>query len=91
MVCGLGSEAGAAMCSHPDVRQIVFTGSVATGINIATAAAKNIVPCVLELGGKSAAIVCSDARHRQFYQLSARRYFHQFWSSLFRHVTRHCA
>ena len=61
MVCGLGSEAGAAMCSHPDVRQIVFTGSVATGINIATAAAKNIVPCVLELGGKSAAIVCSDA------------------------------
>jgi len=34
---------------------------VPTGIAIATAAAQNIVPCVLELGGKSAAIVHADA------------------------------
>jgi alkylhydroperoxidase/carboxymuconolactone decarboxylase family protein YurZ len=45
----------------PDVNQIVFTGSVPTGIAIATAAAQNVVPCVLELGGKSAAIVHDDA------------------------------
>ncbi|MEM9331948.1 MAG: aldehyde dehydrogenase family protein [Pseudomonadota bacterium] len=61
IICGLGSEAGAALSSHPDVNQIVFTGSVPTGIAIASAAAKNVVPCVLELGGKSAAIVHDDA------------------------------
>lgn len=61
ILCGLGHEAGAALAGHPDVNQIVFTGSVPTGIAIATAAAKNVVPCVLELGGKSAAIVHEDA------------------------------
>lgn len=61
ILCGYGHEAGAALTSHPDVRQIVFTGSVETGRTIATAAAQNVVPCVLELGGKSAAIVHSDA------------------------------
>ena len=61
ILCGLGQQAGAALSSHPDVNQIVFTGSVPTGIAIATAAAQNVVPCVLELGGKSAAIVCQDA------------------------------
>ncbi|MEL6415608.1 MAG: aldehyde dehydrogenase family protein [Pseudomonadota bacterium] len=61
ILCGLGHEAGAALAAHSDVNQIVFTGSIETGISIATAAARNIVPCVLELGGKSAAIVHDDA------------------------------
>ena len=61
VLCGTGPEAGAALSGHPDVNQIVFTGSVGTGIAIATAAAGNVVPCVLELGGKSAAIVHADA------------------------------
>ena len=61
ILCGLGAEAGAALSAHRDVNQIVFTGSVPTGVAIATAAAKNVVPCVLELGGKSAAIVHDDA------------------------------
>lgn len=61
VLCGLGSEAGAALSAHPGVNQIVFTGSVPTGIAIAKAAAGNVVPCVLELGGKSAAIVHEDA------------------------------
>ena len=61
ILCGLGKDAGAALAGHVDVNQIVFTGSVATGQAIAVAAAKNIVPCVLELGGKSAAIVHEDA------------------------------
>lgn len=61
ILCGLGHEAGAALSAHPHVNQIVFTGSVPTGVAIATAAARNIVPCVLELGGKSAAIVHDDA------------------------------
>ncbi len=61
ILCGLGHQAGAALSAHPGVNQIVFTGSVATGIAIASAAAKNVVPCVLELGGKSAALVYPDA------------------------------
>ena len=61
ILCGYGQGAGAALVSHAGVNQIVFTGSVETGIAIATAAAKNVVPCVLELGGKSAAIVAEDA------------------------------
>ena len=61
ILCGMGAEAGSALSSHPDVNQIVFTGSVETGIRVATAAAQNVVPCVLELGGKSAAIVMPDA------------------------------
>lgn len=61
LICGWGHEAGEALTSHPDVNQIVFTGSVDTGIRVASNAAKNIVPCVLELGGKSGAIVLPDA------------------------------
>ncbi|WP_016854242.1 aldehyde dehydrogenase family protein [Halomonas smyrnensis] len=61
ILCGYGSEAGAALSAHPDIDQLVFTGSVQTGIAIATAAAQNVVPCVLELGGKSAAVVFDDA------------------------------
>ena len=61
ILCGVGGEAGAALSAHPDIDQVVFTGSVPTGVAIATAAAQNVVPCVLELGGKSAAIVCADA------------------------------
>lgn len=61
ILCGWGRQAGAALSGHPDVNQIVFTGSVPTGVAIATAAAQNVVPCVLELGGKSAAIVHEDA------------------------------
>ncbi len=61
MLCGIGADAGAYLAAHKDVDQIVFTGSVQTGISIATAAARNVVPCILELGGKSAAIVYPDA------------------------------
>jgi len=43
------------------VNKIVFTGSVATGKKVMAAAAKNLTPVVLELGGKDAAVVCRDA------------------------------
>lgn len=61
ILCGLGRDAGAALAAHPDIDQIVFTGSVRTGIAVAGAAAANITPAILELGGKSAAIVMADA------------------------------
>ncbi len=61
LVTGDGPVAGAALVGHPGVDQIVFTGSVETGKAILHAAADRVVPTVMELGGKSAAIVFDDA------------------------------
>ena len=61
IVTGYGVEAGAALTSHDDVAQITFTGSVKTGKTILHAAAERAVPAVVELGGKSAAVVLPDA------------------------------
>ena len=61
IVCGNGEEAGEALTSHPGIDQIVFTGSVATGQRIMHKAADRVVPCVMEMGGKSAGIVYPDA------------------------------
>lgn len=60
VVTGYGAEAGAALVNHPDVNHITFTGSVGTGSSVMMAAAKNIVPVTLELGGKSPHIVFPD-------------------------------
>jgi acyl-CoA reductase-like NAD-dependent aldehyde dehydrogenase len=51
----------ASLVEDPRVGKIVFTGSVATGKKVMAAAAKNLTPVVLELGGKDAAVVCADA------------------------------
>ena len=40
---------------------IIFTGSTEKGRLVAAAAAKNLVPCILELGGKDPAYVAADA------------------------------
>ena len=61
LVPGLGEEAGAALTAHPGVNHISFTGSVAVGELIQRAAAKNVVPVTLELGGKSPQVVFEDA------------------------------
>ena len=61
IVTGYGVEAGAALTSNQDVAQITFTGSVKTGKIILHAAAERAVPAVVELGGKSAAVVLPDA------------------------------
>jgi acyl-CoA reductase-like NAD-dependent aldehyde dehydrogenase len=51
----------ASLVDDPRVGKILFTGSVATGKKIMAAAAKNLTPVVLELGGKDPAVVCADA------------------------------
>ncbi len=56
-----GRETGAALAAHPGINHITFTGSVPTGIAIMKAAADNVVPVTLELGGKSPNIVFADA------------------------------
>lgn len=61
IVCGYGHDTGAALAAHSDIDHIVFTGSVPTGRSILRAAAERIIPCVMELGGKSAAVIYPDA------------------------------
>jgi succinate-semialdehyde dehydrogenase/glutarate-semialdehyde dehydrogenase len=55
-----GGEVGQALIdAQPD--KVMFTGSVTTGKRVAEACAKNLIPSVLELGGKDAMIVLADA------------------------------
>ncbi len=61
VVQGLGTEAGAPLVAHPGVDRISFTGSVPTAGRIAAAAAPNLTPLSLELGGKSPLVVFADA------------------------------
>ncbi|MDE1918813.1 MAG: aldehyde dehydrogenase [Sphingomonadales bacterium] len=50
-----------ALIDTPEVKRINFTGSTAVGRIIATRAAQNLKPCLLELGGKAPFVVCADA------------------------------
>ena len=59
VVVGDGS-AGAALVDAP-IDKIVFTGSVRTGKRVAEAAAKRLLPTLLELGGKDPMLVFEDA------------------------------
>ncbi|HWA44240.1 MAG TPA: aldehyde dehydrogenase [Hypericibacter adhaerens] len=61
VVQGIGREAGAALASHPKIRRLSFTGSVATAKLIAASASQNLVPLSFELGGKSPYLVFADA------------------------------
>jgi acyl-CoA reductase-like NAD-dependent aldehyde dehydrogenase len=61
VVQGAGAITGAALVSDPRLARISFTGSVATAKLIGEAAAKNLTPVSLELGGKSPFIVLRDA------------------------------
>jgi len=61
VVQGTGAEAGQALVDHPGVDRISFTGSIATGRVVASAAAARITPVSLELGGKSPLLVFADA------------------------------
>lgn len=71
VVSGYGPTAGASLASHMDVDKISFTGSTDTGkIIFDLAARSNLKPVTLELGGKSAFIVCEDADVDQAAELA---------------------
>jgi succinate-semialdehyde dehydrogenase/glutarate-semialdehyde dehydrogenase len=59
VVIGEG-PAGAALIESP-IDKLMFTGSVATGRRVGEAAAKKLLPVVLELGGKDPMLVLDDA------------------------------
>lgn len=60
VVPGPGSTTGDALVKHPDIRKIVFIGGREGGKGVLRAAAENITPVLIELGGKGPIIVCED-------------------------------
>ena len=61
VITGYGSECGAALAEHPQIRKLSFTGSTAVGKSIMRAAAERVAPVSLDLGGKSPSILYPDA------------------------------
>jgi aminomuconate-semialdehyde/2-hydroxymuconate-6-semialdehyde dehydrogenase len=74
VVQGYGEEVGAALVAHPGVDRISFTGSVPTARLIAAAAAPNLTPLSLELGGKSPLLVFADADLSLAVELAVEQY-----------------
>jgi aminomuconate-semialdehyde/2-hydroxymuconate-6-semialdehyde dehydrogenase len=61
IVHGYGAKAGAAICEHPDVPLISFTGGTVTGARVAATAAPMFKKLSLELGGKNPNVIFADA------------------------------
>lgn len=57
---GTGAGVGSAICNHPEVKAISFTGGSATGAAIATQLAPKFKKLSLELGGKNPALIFDD-------------------------------
>ena len=64
IVTGPGAEIGKALAANPRIAKISFTGETVTGRLIMQYAAQNIIPCTVELGGKSPNIFFSDVMLR---------------------------
>lgn len=60
VVQGYGREAGEALATSKRIAKIAFTGSTPVGRHIMACAAENIIPCTVELGGKSPNIYFAD-------------------------------
>jgi aldehyde dehydrogenase (NAD+) len=61
VVTGWDRATGEALASHPGIDKVAFTGSTATGVQVAQAAIRNVNKITLELGGKSPQVVFPDA------------------------------
>lgn len=70
VIIGTGTGAGEYMIHHPGIDKFSFTGSTKVGRHIGQVTGGNIIPCTLELGGKSANIVFKDAQMDRALQFS---------------------
>ncbi len=61
LLFGSGGTVGHALCEHPAVKAITFTGSNEVGLGVYVAAAKRGAKALCEMGGKNAVIVLDDA------------------------------
>ncbi len=71
VILGKGARTGEALIQYEGLRAITFTGSNATGMHIAEIAARRNIKYQLEMGGKNAALVLSDALLDQAARLVA--------------------
>lgn len=69
-----GAEIGRALSEHPEVDKVTFTGSVAVGRAVMSQAARTLKGVVLELGGKSAAIILPSCDLRETVSSCHQRY-----------------
>ncbi len=65
LVAGRGSEIGNAMCDHPLIDMISFTGSTEAGSKVAQRALAGIKRISMELGGKSPCIILPGAPYEK--------------------------
>ncbi|MEW9673379.1 aldehyde dehydrogenase [Ammoniphilus sp. 3BR4] len=75
IITGRGTTVGDALASHPDVDKVAFTGSTEVGRKIIQNSAINIKKVTLELGGKSANIIFSDADYENALENAANAIF----------------
>lgn len=74
-VHGLGPKVGEAICVHPSVKAISFTGGTSTGKRIASVAAPMFKKLSLELGGKNPNIIFADCDYEEMLATSVRSSF----------------
>jgi aldehyde dehydrogenase len=65
IVNGYGKEAGQALATSKRIAKLAFTGSTPTGKHILHAAAENLIPSTVELGGKSPNIFFADVMDQE--------------------------
>ena len=68
MVTGTGPVVGEAIAAHPNIDMVSFTGSTRAGRRVSQVAAETVKKVALELGGKSANIICDDLDNDTFAQ-----------------------
>jgi acyl-CoA reductase-like NAD-dependent aldehyde dehydrogenase len=73
-VTGYGAT-GNALVTCKNVDKIIFVGSPGVGVMVQKAAAANLTPVVLELGGKDPFVVCEDADLSKVVQIACRGVF----------------
>ncbi len=65
LVNGRGPVTGSHLVAHPGIDRISFTGGTVTGRSVMMEAGKQLTPCSMELGGKSANIIFSSADYQR--------------------------
>jgi aminomuconate-semialdehyde/2-hydroxymuconate-6-semialdehyde dehydrogenase len=75
VVHGTGPDVGEAICTHPTIKAISFTGGTKTGARIASVAAPQFKKLSLELGGKNPVLIFDDCDFEQMIVTTLRSSF----------------
>jgi aminomuconate-semialdehyde/2-hydroxymuconate-6-semialdehyde dehydrogenase len=75
IVHGRGPTAGSPLVNHPAVKAVSFTGSTATGRNIAQSTAGSFKKISLEMGGKNANVIFADCDFEKAVETTVRSSF----------------